>query len=185
MGNEQKTLEWIKKRLDEGEENYNTNRRFSIIQLNEFDDFLNDNPVLLDDFLELIDNSAKKYHTTIFLTTNNPLLINKKLLNKVELTIPMGVASKSDIRDIVQYYVNNRGIDGYNLEEITDEFENVKPDYMYSNAQIENIIEKKLPKNHCSQNDFINIIRSVKPCITKEINEKFENEQKILNKDRT
>ena len=56
---------------------------------------------------------------------------------------------------------------------------------MYSNAQIENIIEKKLPKNHCSQNDFINIIRSVKPCITKEINEKFENEQKILNKDRT
>ena len=185
MGNEKKTLEWIKKRLEEGEENYNTNKRFSIIQLNEFDDFLNDNPVLLDDFLELIDNSAKKYHTTIFLTTNNPLLINKKLLNKVELTIPMGVASKSDIRDIVQYYVNNREIDGYNLEEITDEFENVKPDYMYSNAQIENIIEKKLPKNHCSQNDFINIIRSVKPCITKEINEKFENEQKILNKDKT
>ena len=185
MGNEQKTLEWIKNRLDEGEENYNINKRFSIIQLNEFDDFLNDNPVLLDDFLELIDNCAKKYHTTIFLTTNNPLLINKKLLNKVELTIPMGVASKSDIRDIVQYYVNNREIDGYNLEEITDEFENVKPDYMYSNAQIENIIEKKLPKNHCSQNDFINIIRSVKPCITKEINEKFENEQKILNKDKT
>ena len=182
MGNEKKTLEWLKKRLEEGEENYNTNKRFSIIQLNEFDDFLNDTPELLDEFLQLVDKSAKKYHTTIFLTTNNPLLINKKILNKVELTIPMNVASKNDIRDIVQYYVNNREIDGYNLDEITDEFENVKPDYMYSNAQIENIIEKKLPKN-CSQNDFINIIRSVKPCITKEINEKFENEQKILEKE--
>lgn len=185
MGNEKKTLEWLKKRLEEGEENYNANKRFSIIQLNEFDDFLNDTPDLLDDFLQLVDNSAKKYHTTIFLTTNNPLLINKKILDKVELTIPMGVASKSDIREIVQYYVNNREIDGYNLDEITDEFENVKPDYMYSNAQIENIIEKKLPKNQCNQNDFINTIRSVKPCITKEINEKFENEQKILEKEST
>lgn len=185
MGNENKTLEWIKKILEEGEDNYNTNKRFSIIQLNEFDDFLNDNPDLLDEFLQLVDNSAKKYHTTIFLTTNNPLLINKKLLNKVELTIPMGVASKSDIRDIVQYYVNNREIDGYNLDEITDEFENVKPDYMYSNAQIVDIIEKKLPKNQCSQNDFINTIRSVKPCITKEINEKFKNEQKILEREGT
>ncbi len=185
MGDAKKIIEWIKKRLEEGEENYNTNKRFSIIQLNEFDDFLNDNPDLLDEFLELIDNSAKKYHTTIFLTTNNPLLINKKILDKVELTIPMGVASKNDIREIVQYYVNNREIDGYNLDEITDEFENVKPDYMYSNAQIENIIEKKLPKNQCSQNDFINTIRSIKPCITKEINEKFENEQKILEKEST
>ncbi len=185
MGNEKKTLEWLKKRLEEGEENYNTNKRFSIIQLNEFDDFLNDTPDLLDEFLQLVDNSAKKYHTTIFLTTNNPLLINRKILNKVELTIPMGVASKSDIREIVQYYVNNREIDGYNLDEITDEFEHVKPDYMYSNAQIENIIEKKLPKNQCNQNDFINTIRSVKPCITKEINEKFENEQKILEKEST
>lgn len=184
MGNEKKTLEWLKKRLEEGEENYNINKRFSIIQLNEFDDFLNDTPDLLDEFLQLVNKSAKKYHTTIFLTTNNPLLINKKILNKVELTIPMSVASKNDIRDIVQYYVNNREIDGYNLDEITEEFENVKPDYMYSNAQIENIIEKKLPKN-CSQNDFINTIRSVKPCITKEINEKFENEQKILEKEGT
>ena len=180
---ETRMLDWIKQKLIEGKETYKTSKRFSIIQLNEFEDFLNNNEKLLNEFLKLIDDCSKTYHTTIFLTTNNPLLINPKILKKVDLTIPIGVASKNDIRDIVKYYVNDREIEEYNLDEIINEFDRLKPDYMYSNAQIENIIDKKLPKNKCSQNDFINIIRSVKPCITKEVNEKFENEKKFLEKE--
>lgn len=180
MGDEKKTLEWIKKTLEQGEETYRTTGRFSIVQLNEFDDFLNDKPELLKEFLQLINDCSQKYHTTIFITTNNPMDINKKVLDYVDFKIPMGVASKNDIREIVKYYVNNRDIDNYNLDEITNEFESVKPDFMYSNAQIENIIDKKLPKSNCTQNDFINTIRAVKPCITKDINDKFINEQKTL-----
>ena len=183
MYDEARIIDWIKDKLIEGEEIYKTSKRFSIIQLNEFDDFFNKNEKLLEDFLELIDNCAKKYHTTIFLTTNNPLLINSQILKKVDLTIPIGVASKNDIKDIVKYYINDREIEEYNLDEITNEFDRVKPDYMYSNAQIENIIDKRLPKTKCSQKDIINIIHSVKPCISKEINEKFENEQKFLKKE--
>ena len=110
-------------------------------------------------------------------------MINSQILKKVDLTIPIGVASKNDIKDIVKYYINDREIEEYNLDEITNEFDRVKPDYMYSNAQIENIIDKRLPKTKCSQKDIINIIHSVKPCISKEINEKFENEQKFLKKE--
>lgn len=184
MGKEEKMIEWIEKRLEEGKENYNAHKRFSIIQLNEFDDFLDDKPELLDKFLKVIDNCAKKYHTTIFLTTNNPLLINKKILDKVEVKIPMSPASKEDIRDIVKYYVNDKKIEGYNLNEVVDAFEKVKPDYMYSNAQIENIIDNKLPKNQCTQQDFINAIYSEKPLITKDIYEKFKNEQRIIENER-
>ncbi len=183
MGNEKKILDWIKKQLDLAQQNYQNDNRYSIIQLNEFDGFLNDNPELLNEFCDLVNDCAKKYHTTFFLTTNNPLSINQKILDKAEVSIPMGAASKSDIRHIVQHYVNNRPIDGYNLDEITEEFESVKPAYAYSNAQIETIITKRLPVQ-CSQQDFVSIIREVKPCITKEINDKFQGEQNILEGDK-
>ena len=165
--------------MERAEQSYQTDKRYSIIQLNEFDGFLNDNPKLLNEFLELTNNCAKKYHTTIFLTTNNPLDINPKILDKTDVTVPMGVASKDDIKNIVQYYVNNKPIDGYNLDEITEEFEKVKPDYAYSNAQIQTIITQKLP-TPCSQQDFVSIIKGTKPCISKEINNKFQKEQNQL-----
>lgn len=180
MGDEKKTLGWIKKQLEIAQQNYQNTNRYSIIQLNEFDEFLSDNPKLLNEFLDLVSDCAKKYHATFFLTTNNPLSINEKIRKKAELTIPMGAAAKDDIRSIVQYYVSGREISGYNLDEITEEFEKVKPDYAYSNAQIETIIDKNLPKENCTQTDFINEIRAVKPCITKEINDKFKREQDIL-----
>ena len=180
MGNKRKTLDWIKKRLEEGAQNYDNTKRFSIIQLNEFDDFLNNEPELLEEFLQLIDNSAKKYHSTIFLTTNNPLLINEKILKKVDVTIPIGVASKNDIYKIVDYYVNNKEIEGYNLDEIVEEFEKVKPEYIYSNAQIEHIITRMLPKTQCTQDDLKKAIHSEKPRITKEINDEFENQFKYF-----
>ena len=182
MGNGRKTLDWIKKRLEDGAENYNNTKRFTIIQLNEFDDFLNNEPELLEEFLQLIENSAKRYHSTIFLTTNNPLLINEKILKKVDVTIPVGVASKNDILKIVDYYVNNKEIEGYNLDKIVEQFEKVKPEYIYSNAQIEHIITRMLPKTQCTQDDFINAIHSEKPRITKEINDEFESQFKYFSK---
>ena len=179
MGNEKKFFDWLKSQMERAEQSYQTDKRYSIIQLNEFDGFLNDNPKLLNEFLELTNNCAKKYHTTIFLTTNNPLDINPKILDKTDVTVPMGVASKDDIKNIVQYYVNNKPIDGYNLDEITEEFEKVKPDYAYSNAQIQTIITQKLP-TPCSQQDFVSIIKGTKPCISKEINNKFQKVQNQL-----
>lgn len=176
MGNEKKTLDWMKKQMESAEQSYQKDKRYSIIQLNEFDGFLNDNPELLDEFLKLTNNSAKQYHTTIFLTTNNPLDINQKILDKTDVTIPMGVATKDDIKDIVQYYVNSKPINGYNLDEIVEEFEKVKPDFAYSNAQIETIITKRLP-TPCSQQDFVSVINGIKPCITKEADDKFQKEQ--------
>lgn len=184
MGNENKTLTMIRKQMEQAEEAYQMDKRYTAIQLNEFDDFLDDNPQLLDEFLNLTKNCAKKYHTTLFLTTNNPLSINKQILNLTDVTVPMGAGKKEDIKGIVQYYVNNREIAGYNLDEITEEFEKVKPDYAYSNAQIEEIICKGLPKGNCTQTDFISAIRAVKPCITKEINQKFISEQKVLEGDK-
>lgn len=184
MGNENKTLTMIKKQMEQAEEAYQKDRRYTAIQMNEFDDFLDDNPKLLDEFLDFTQNCAKKYHTTLFLTTNNPLSINKQILNFADVTVPMGAGKKEDIKGIVQYYVNNKEIAGYNLDEITEEFEKVKPDYAYSNAQIEKIICEGLPKENCTQTDFISAIRAAKPCITKEINQKFISEQKALEGDK-
>lgn len=178
-----KLFDKIKTYLKDAQELYNETGRYTVIQLNEVDGFLNENPQLLKEFTQIIKDCASKYHTTIFMTTNNPLNIHKDVLENVEISIPVNPPDQNDIKDIVEYYVNNREIENFDSEKIAQEFEKVKPEHIYSNAQIENIILRKLPQN-CTQQDFVNIIKSTTPSITNSITDKFEYEKCHLEKRR-
>lgn len=175
-----KLMKWIKENLNDAQERYNKDKRFTIIQLNEFDTSFTNNPELLNEFIEITKDCVKKYHATFFLTSNNPLSINKNILANAEFKVPMPPASKEDIKGIVQLYVGNKNIEGFNLEEIANEFEKVKPAYAYSNSQIEDIIKRKLPTEQCTQKDFINAIRETKPIISKEVIDRHNDEQTLL-----
>ena len=135
---------------------------------------------LLNEFIEITKDCVKKYHATFFLTSNNPLSINKNILANAEFKVPMPPASKEDIKGIVQLYVGNKNIEGFNLEEIANEFEKVKPAYAYSNSQIEDIIKRKLPTEQCTQKDFIDAIRETKPILSKEVIDRHYDEQTLL-----
>lgn len=176
---ENKLIEKIKNYLSDAEQLYNETGRYTVIQLNEIDGFLTSDSKLRKEFSKIIKDCGSKYHTTIFMTSNNPLNIHKDILNNLEISIPVEPPSINDIKDIVEYYVNNREIENFNSEKIAQEFESVKPEYSYSNAQIENIILRKLPKE-CSQQDFISIIKSTTPNISRSVIEKFEQEKNVL-----
>jgi len=85
--------------------------------------------------------------------------------------------SKPIQNDVFVKSSNNISFNGVNKNE------KVKPEHIYSNAQIENIILRKLPQN-CTQQDFVNIIKSTTPSITNSITDKFEYEKCHLEKRR-
>ena len=138
------------------------------------------NPEYLAKFLNLINNSAKENHCTFILTTNNPLSINKEILDKADLKIAIGTPKDEDILDIAKHYINGKNITGLDYDEILKEFRKNSKDGSYSNAQIEDIFFKKIPAI-CTQDDIINMIRNTKPVISKDTIDKFEKEKEIIN----
>ena len=60
-------------------------------------------------FIDFIKNCSDKYHLTLFLTTNDPLNIDKRILSLTE-NIPMGPASKDDVINILEYYLKTKNI---------------------------------------------------------------------------
>jgi len=181
LGDEKEIFDWIVNNAKIAEENFRKTGRYTIIQLNEIDDYASSNKELLKEFTELLEDCAKKYHCTFFLTTNNPLTIDKNILDKTIIRLPIGAANRNDIQEIVEHYIGEKNIENLDYNEVVEKFECVKPDFAYSNSQIENIIVRRLPKNKCTQKDFLNIIENTKPCIDKKIMKEFEKEQKILN----
>ena len=176
--NEERDLEWIKKRLVEAEKDYQTRKVHTTIQLNEFDDFLSNKPELLDEFLDIIKNSVQRYHTTFFITTNNPRMINDAVLKSADIILPMGPASKQDAMDIAKFYVGQKNIQGLNWDKIADKLDSYKPNFAYSNAQIETIFSSL--QDNASMDDIMQILNDVKPIISKEIMDKFAEEQAEL-----
>ena len=175
---DRKVLSKIKEYLNENEEASRTTGRYGIIQLNEIDGFLSDDKTLNDEFTEIIKDCVQKYHTTIFITTNNPLKINDKILNNIGLKIAVNPPDKDDVKSIIRHYASGKEIKDFNLEEIAKLLNEGNSGCSYSNAQIKNIIEN-LPKD-CTQSDLVNIIKALKPVITKDVKDKFENEKNLL-----
>ena len=177
--NENNVINWIKDRLQEAEKTYLESGRSTIIQLNEFDNFGEKNPEALKEFIELAKDSYAKHHCTFMLTTNNPESINKNILKITNVKIPVGIASENDTIKIVNHYLNNKKLNGFTAQDITNELYKVQPDNAYSNSQIENLINT-LPQE-CSKEEFIAAMQKMKPAINKEHLEKFAKEQANLN----
>ena len=151
--------------------------RHTVIQLNEFEDSFVNDPKLMNEFLALVKDCAKNSNVTFFLTTNNPLLIDDRILKQAQIKLPMGPAERQEIREIVKYYAGQKDIEGFDIERVVDEFERVKPDRAYNNTQIEEILTLRLPKNNPTMDDVIKLIRQTNPVIRHDIIKKFEEEK--------
>ena len=151
--------------------------RHTVIQLNEFDDAFVKNPILMQEFLSLIEDSVKNNNVTFFLTTNNPLLIDKRIVQAAQFMIPMGPANKDEIAEIVKYYSDESQIQGFDLNRIVEKFESVKPKRAYNNSQIQDIFTMKVPKQNATIDDVLNIIEATNPIIKEDAINKFEVEK--------
>lgn len=154
--------------------------RHTVIQLNEFDDAFVNNPILMQEFLSLIDNSVKNNNVTFFLTTNNPLLIDKRILQSAQFMVPMGPANKEEIAEIVKYYCDKTQIKDFDLDRIVEKFESVKPKRAYNNSQIQDIFTMKVPKQNATIDDVLSIIDATNPIIKEDAINKFEVEKAQL-----
>jgi hypothetical protein len=92
----------------------------------------------------------------------------------------MGPANKEEIAEIVKYYSKNVQIKDFDLNRIVEKFESVKPQRAYSNAQIEEIFTRKIPKQNATIDDVINIIDATNPIIKEVAISKFELEKAQL-----
>ena len=151
--------------------------RHTVIQLNEFEDSFVNDPKLMNEFLALVKDCAKNSNVTFFLTTNNPLLIDDRILKQAQIKLPMGPAERQEIREIVKYYAGQKDIECFDIDRVVDEFERVKPDRAYNNTQIEEILTLRLPKNNPTMDDVIKLIRQTNPVIRQDTIKKFEKEK--------
>ncbi len=178
-----KLLEWIEKQMNDAEQLYNDKERYTFIQLNEFEDFGQSNPDNIDKFIKL-ENDASKKHCVLLLTTNNPLMIDKKILASLDIKIPLGVADKNDTKEIIKHYSDrNCPLNENEIIRLTEQFEQVKPTNAYSNSQIENIFIGKVKKDVLPFKYFSDRINTIKPAIKKSALDKFDKERNILNGD--
>ena len=172
--------EWLEEKGKEAQEHFEKSRRRSIIQLNEFGAFNNASEKDINKFIDFIKNCSDKYHLTLFLTTNDPLNIDKRILSLTE-NIPMGPASKDDVINILEYYLKTKNIPNLDYDKVAEEIIKDNPQKYYSNGQIENIALYLPNGKEVSQDDLIAIIRKVPPLINDQIMNKFIKEQELLN----
>lgn len=180
IANCKQLLEWLKEKGMESQERFINTKRRTIVQLNEFGAFQNASEQDIEDFSEFVKTCSDKYHMTLFLTTNDPLMINEKILSETQ-NIPMPPAKEEDVIEILKFYLANKDVDDIDYKIISQEIMKVNPQKYYSNAQIEYMIAQ-LPTNlKITQNHLINIIKQTPPLIDEKTFDKFMIEKEKLN----
>lgn len=171
--------DWLKETGEDAQVKFEKDNRRTVVQLNEFSKFENASDDEINNFLEFIKTCSEKYHMTLFLTTNNPLNIDKRIL-KLTRNIPLGVANVQDAISILKYYLKDQDTKDVNFDIIANKITSQMPDKYYSNAQFKQIAQF-LPCSKVTTGDIINIMKKIVPLINKENLDKFEEEKKILN----
>lgn len=182
IANCKQLLSWLEEKGIESEKRFNETRRRTIIQLNEFGEFEDASKQDIENFVEFIKTCSKKYHMTLFFTTNNPLTINEKILALTK-NIPMGPAKEKDVQNILQFYLGNAQTADLDYNALAKEIVRVNPQEYYSNAQLEQMAKQLIAHNQVTQMDFIKKIQNTPPLIDARTLNKFTQEKEILNPD--
>lgn len=184
IGNKRKCLETIKRYAQMHKERYEKDPTIGqmIFQLDECTSFINmpksdEEKKILEEFNDFIKNCASKYHMTIFMTTNHPQQIYPDIIKNpaISLKMPVNVANKNEIIEILKLYTNENCKDNidykYIAEKILEKAKNNNA--AFSNTQIMNIALCKSNniKNQVamvSQEDMLNELSLQKPEISNE-----------------
>ena len=168
----EEAMEAIRQKARIAKENYKNSKekKRTIIVVNEADAISNTYSPVVNDFCEFVKDCASKYNCTLFLTTNYPFDIDKRILDK-NITPQKIVLKPTDInvaRKIIEEKLSQMNVSTQPAGEIA-QFLFSNPEKFYSNSDIINIINKtlKLHKNPTAK-DYIKIAKeNVPPTISK------------------
>lgn len=154
-------------------------RKRTIILINEFEKYVPRDSDLTDALKGFMDDVSKKYHCTVFATTNFPEKIHDILLRDGRFDIKVGLpaADKEGAAAILEHYAQGNAAANINYNELAGHIVKVQPDAAFSNARIKSIVNEFLmnnPGTKIAQADILAGIREKGPDITKEALDLFK-----------
>ena len=180
--NKEKALKRLEKELNKAKENWERNKRNSIVLIDECTAFMNEPKNQAEAEInaktaQLIQESANKYHTMLFLTTNYPMRLDKIFTDeeKIPLFMPLDPPGKENALEVFKYYTAGNDID---FNKVIDVFEKQCQiqQAKYSNGQIKNIVELTKIKNggEISTQSLLDTIQETEPEISQEDLKRFK-----------
>ena len=183
-GGEDDAMEMIKNASQKALKNYNesSDKKRTIIVLNEAELLTNKYSTDLDEFKDFIKDCSDKYKCTLFLTSNTPLLIDKDILAQTSFKVPVEPADRKTCKEIIVDNFNTVNIkpEG-NIDNLVNAFF-VDPEKIYSNGDIVHILKTTLLRKSEPQiADFIRTLKKYdKTSIDGKRMKQFEDAKKAL-----
>jgi len=162
----------LQEELDSIVEKARNEKRHSVVIIDEFDDYGSD-PEGARIFADFIKNCAQN-NITLLLTTNNPLNIDRSILEQT-INVPVGTSSKKDFSEILKFYIEDLKQD--ESDEITEAIMKKAQGSAFSNSQIKRLCAKAIRKGSTNIKDnIIQLVQATPPEISKKELDKFNRE---------
>jgi SpoVK/Ycf46/Vps4 family AAA+-type ATPase len=176
----------LKKTAEDAQEKFKIDRTRTVILINEFDEFAPKDSPITPHLKDFMDDCSKKYHCTIFATTNYPERIDDILLRDGRFyKTALPPANKENATAILKHYAGTFTDKDVNYEELAEHITKVQPENAFSNGRIKALVtalpqkfknaEKKL-----SHNTLLQSIKEATPDIDKKALEAFQKQIKYV-----
>lgn len=179
-------LDNITNAAKEAEEKFKNDRIRTILNIDEFDVFVQDarNNGILKAFMDKV---SKKYHCTIFATTNYFERINQILMRdgRFDVKMPLAPANKQNVIEILKHYASEFIAPDVDFVECADRIVDVQAnEEAYSNARIAKFIkgvvtEVEKAGRKITNMDLMKKLADLKPDIDKKALELFKKQKSI------
>lgn len=171
----------LRKIANEAQKRFKNEGKRTIIMINELDVFAPKESKVFDWFLKkFIDNCSKKYHCTVFATTNHPEKVDIKLLSdKRFYKAGLPPANRENAAEILKHYADGFVDNSVNYDELAQHIVKGQPNEAFSNDRIRSIITTLTEKaenrgKKLTQNDLYQAILQKGPDIKKADLETFD-----------
>ena len=120
------------------EERFKKDRTRTLILINEFDVFAPKGSKIAGVLKDFMDDCSKKYHCTLFATTNYPENVDNILGSFYRAGLPP--ANKDNASAILKHYAEDFADKGINYDELAEHIVKVQPNAAFSNARIKAVV---------------------------------------------
>lgn len=164
---------------------YSQGKLHTFILIDEFDSFAPKNSEKSQRMKNLTDKISNQYHCSIIATTNFPENIDAVLLRDGRFEkMAISPASFSDVKEIINYYLNGTFVKDSELNSVVHNIVN-NPNGKYSNSQIKDIIINCIKKSLYSKitlegKHIIQAFNENTPVITNEMFNLFKKQINIV-----
>lgn len=162
------------------QEKYENDGIRTIIQIDEFEDFVPKGSKLTQGLQQFMDTVSQDYHCTIFATTNFPENISPILLRDGRFVEKVGLpyADKYNAKTVLMHYGKECADESVDFDELANLIVKPQPEAAFSNDRIKSVftdfIQTHSDKLKMSHNDFKTSIEKVGTDISKKAIELFK-----------